>query len=173
MKNLLTGLALTLPLIAQADPVAAFAQGTLVGDFSYTSAPFVITGTKPVQGMLQTVTHSASDLTIESVTLTNGLQTFVFDGIPDADTFASVTNTTQKIGAVKEWDATYMLSPVLLEAGTWTITVKGHDTNTKSISSFNFSLTSGGSVPEPAGLALAALLPAGLALLSRRRRAAR
>lgn len=156
--------------LAQATPVSVSASGLNSLNFS-SSNQFTVTADQLYSGVLTTLSIDTDVLSISSVTLSKGSESYVFDLTDDAYKFLSVTSTpTTEVIKGKSFAATstsYVLSDVLLSAGTWTLTVQGSDSLDKYTASYTAQLNA---VPEPQSLALV-LAGLGVAGLVRRRQA--
>ncbi|MET0520249.1 MAG: PEP-CTERM sorting domain-containing protein, partial [Burkholderiaceae bacterium] len=159
--------------VATAGPVTASASGLNTLGFSSTSS-FVLAADQLFSGVVTATTALQGDLSIGSLTLSNGSVSYVFDGNDDPYKFLSVgtVKTTELVKgfSVDKWVTSYQLSDVLLSAGTWSMTVVGNDAPNKYTGSFNVQLNA---VPEPQSLALALIGVVAVGAATRRRRATR
>ena len=163
-------LALTASLAA-AGPVA-FTEKALDG-----SEPWTVSYTLNVEkdamfsGWLKSVSNKKDNVVVESVLLSKDGVDYLFDLADDEYKFLAVSvdqqSTPGKKGNITHWHWTYELSPVLLSAGEWDVTVNLNNYSNK----FNSSLLGAGTlsaVPEPQSLALALGALGALVLVSRR-----
>ena len=120
---------------------------------------------------------ASSDLSIRGLSLQKGGTTLVFDGLPGHGSLGEASWSSEarsNPGSNRSWTAylqTYELQPLVLEAGTWTVSYYGHDEHKKFASGVELRVQAQNAVPEPAALSLAGLSLALVGLLSRRRRA--
>ena len=82
----------------------------------------------------------AADLQFSSLTLQKGNQTFVFDHQSQLTSLGAALLDEEQRGAGRsKWTAylqSYELTPVVLDAGEWTVTVNGSDEHLKFFSGF-------------------------------------
>ncbi len=122
---------------------------------------------------------AASDLHISSLILSNGVQTFYFDGQPGHFSLGTPLMGSESRGnpGSRPWTAflqTYELQPLLLDAGAWTLTVNGFDEHLKFASGLDLRVQAQqapNAVPAPAAFGLAALALLIGGLMSRKQRA--
>lgn len=169
LKFLLASLALVGSL-AQASPVTIADSGTVTGSFSNSYSLNVADGHNY---LLSLVTQSKqTDITIQSVMLSNGALSYVFDALNDGTTLGVsswwTTSATSALGVPYSLQhQTYSLSEIFLTSGLWTITVSGKDTDSKTASSYTLSANA---VPEPQSLALSLVGLLALGWVARRQR---
>lgn len=159
--------------LATAGPVV-FDQKALTGNAS-TTYTFEVATDSMFSGWLKATSNLAGNLAIESVLLSKDGVSYQFDGSHvDDDMFLSVVagtgSTPGKKGPIPNYSLTYTLSPVLLTAGDWEMTV-----NFGSYGKYNSMVAGEGSlsaVPEPQSLALVLASLGAMVWVGRRRAAA-
>lgn len=120
---------------------------------------------------------ASSDLNIRGLTLKNGSTTLYFDGQPGNGSLGLAAHSTESRlipGSKRETSValqTFELEPLLLDAGSWTLTYYGDDESKKFASGVELRVQAQNAVAEPAALALAGLSLGLGGLLTRRRRA--
>lgn len=146
----------------------------LNGPFTHVFAPFELQQASLLAFTLTGFTESgdSSDLLIQRVVLSQGLQEFVFEADRlqhVADRCLNLFEQTCGPDDFKNWYRDYQLADVQLGAGAWTLTVVGEDGDNKLWTEYSLKAQAQ-SVPEPWSLALVlgALAPA---LVLRRRQA--
>lgn len=176
LKTALVSLALALTgTLAAAGPVTFGAQNSDEGGFTGTFH-FTLAGDQAFNGLIQTVSALKDDVTITSVVLSKGGTSYTFDSAADGTQLiwggSSLSTYEIKGEEMEEWTSSYSLTPFLLSAGEWQLTINGFDADNKNVGSYSATLE-GSAVPEPQSLALALGALGAMAVAARRKRASR
>lgn len=177
IRHLLTATALTAAAgLAQAGPMTLGQSQfdlTSTGPFSL-STSLSLSERQLVSLDVLGWSANAADLQFDSVLLQKGNQSFLFDRQAQHNSLGAALLAQEQRGNGRgRWIAhlqTFDLSPVVLDAGDWTITVSGTDEHLKFYSGFGLRVETAAVVSEPASLALVSMALMG-GLLVRRRKA--
>lgn len=175
-KNIIASLALAAgSAVAFAGPVLSVNKTTTEETSFQDVYTFTLSGSQTVSTRIETRSSwncglPCLDLSISSVTFSNGQFSYVFDPANDG-TQLLLTEFGQKTvhngkGSYEVYFGSYTLDPLLLGPGQWTMTIAGDDLNNKNNGSYAATLN----VPEPQSLALSLTALAGLAFAARRQR---